>query len=401
MSDGKTHARCSPSGAAGWLNCSGWDSSSRSSSYADWGTQAHSLAEACLRSKGDPYTFIGADVLPTGSKVFVPITEEMADCVKYYLDFVGRLPGQAFIEQAVPLSSLTGEDGATGTVDHLSLDGDVVTITDLKGGMGERVDAEENEQLSIYALAAVELFSSLDDIRVVELNIVQPRLDHISSWRTTVDELRAKYTRRLYVMAQRRLAGDSDSNLNPGKKTCRWCMKKAKCSAYRAFVETATELNFEDLSEGVSEIKARLSAEPQDNLALAMNAVDMVEVWCKAVRAEVERLLLSGKPVGKYKLVEGRKGGRKWSDETLLSDIAAANKDLLDILYPREIISPAQAEKKLARTKPEVWAKIKDSTVQTRGKPSVAPENDKRPPFVVTSSEDMFQDLSEGDEGEG
>ena len=58
-----------------------------------------------------------------------------------------------------------------------------------KGGRGVRVEAERNSQLMLYGLGALLEFDPLYDIRNVRMTIVQPRLNNISTYETTTDEL--------------------------------------------------------------------------------------------------------------------------------------------------------------------------------------------------------------------
>jgi len=60
-------------------------------------------------------------------------------------------------------------------------------------------------------------------------------------------------------------------------------------------------------------------------------------------------------------------------------------------MYNKKLISPTQAEKLLKPT-PRRWAKVIDQITQNDGKPSVAPESDKRP---ALSRADDFADVSE------
>jgi hypothetical protein len=84
-----------------------------------------------------------------------------------------------FVEVRVDLSPWLGE-GSGGTADAIILRKGSTTVVDFKYGMGERVDAERNPQLMLYALGAVEyaklLGFSVNEARVV---IVQPRIGHI------------------------------------------------------------------------------------------------------------------------------------------------------------------------------------------------------------------------------
>ena len=127
-------------------------------------------------------------------------------------------------------------------------------------------------------------------------------------------------------------------------------------------------------------------------LPIAMAKVELVEQWCKAVRAEVERRLLAGQQVDGYKLVEGKRGNRKWGSEESVEALFKSFRLRQDEMYDFSLISPTKAEK-LFKENPKRWAKVKDLITQNEGKPSVASANDKRPALVVQSVADDFRDL--------
>ena len=89
-------------------------------------------------------------------------------------------------QQRVDYSDAIGVPNSFGTADCIILAGDTIKIIDLKYGMGVKVDAEENEQLMLYALGALETFGILGDFTKAKLVIVQPRLNHISEWEVAI-----------------------------------------------------------------------------------------------------------------------------------------------------------------------------------------------------------------------
>ena len=127
-------------------------------------------------------------------------------------------------------------------------------------------------------------------------------------------------------------------------------------------------------------------------LPIAMAKVGMVEDWCKAVRAEVERRLLAGQNVDGYKLVEGKRGSRKWVGDDAVEQLFKSFRLRQDEMYDFSLISPTKAEK-VFKENPKRWAKVKDLITQSTGKPSVAPATDKRQAIAVQSVADDFRDL--------
>jgi hypothetical protein len=175
--------------------------------------------------------------------------------------------------------------------------------------------------------------------------------------------------------------------LSPAEDTCRWCIAKAECPALRhemlAALTQATAGDFDSLEE----ITAPSALGDNAQLAAAMDKVGLVEVWCKAVRARVESLLVEGKDVPGFKLVEGRLGNRAWTDEE--SVIAQMKKWRLkdEVVYDFSLKSPTQAEKVLP---PNRWKALQECIVRSPGKPSVAPVTDPRPAISLQATAEDF-----------
>jgi Protein of unknown function (DUF2800) len=128
---------------------------------------------------------------------------------------------------------------------------------------------------------------------------------------------------------------------------------------------------------------------PVDRLADAMDKTDVVEIWVKAVRARVEANLLDGTPVRGYKLVQGKKGNRKFADEAAAEEYLKKSARLKDDeMYKFELLSPPALEKRLKPwvdsegverkpiLGPRQWNTVKAMITQAEGGISVAPESD-------------------------
>ena len=111
-----------------------------------------------------------------------------------------------------------------------------------------------------------------------------------------------------------------------------------------------------------------------------MRLTDLVGDWASAVRAEVERRLLSGKAVKGFKIVRGRMGARQWSDEAA---VIAKLKDQMryadEVIFTKKLTSATQLEKKIGKEHPKHWSELQEFIVRKEGAPSVAPESDERP----------------------
>ena len=369
-----------------------------SSVYADEGTAAHTVASWCLLDGYDASAYIGIEVA-VGSRVFM-VDEDMAAHVQDYVKLVREYAEGAslLVEQRLPIGHLTGEEGATGTSDAVILRPRELVVMDLKYGMGVKVMADENPQLMMYALGAYEEFGILGDFDFVTMVIHQPRLNFVSEWCVPTAHLLA-FGETVHEAADRAhvALGLDDLTrdggfLYPGEKQCRFCRAKASCPALAAEVaevvhEAASLVDFADL------LPVQPDGQTGDNyLSVAMSKVGLVEDWCKAIRAEVERRLFAGQAVDGYKLVEGKRGNRRWSDEAAVTAVFKSLRLKQEQMYEQKLISPTAAERLLKST-PKRWARVQEHVTQSDGKASVAPATDRRPALVVQSVADDFRDL--------
>ena len=389
------HALLSPSSAARWMRCPASvvvtrDMPEDSSPYAIEGTCAHRLAELLLN---------GADGFPADEAAKVIAAgvdpDSLVEPVRVYVDYVRSLGSEIVTEVSLDISLITKEPEARGTSDAVVFSDGVLHVCDLKYGKGEPVSAEENPQLAIYAGAALAAFDFLGEIREVCMHIVQPRLNSISVWRVSVDELMAFLSG--VTVAGARCLRLLDENLDPDTvpaeffqpcaKACRFCRHRGKCTALAKYALSVAGL------ELPAPLKASLDVQ---QLAYILDRIGLIKSWMGEVEAAAHAALMEGREVPGYKLVEGRAGSRKWTDESKAEKLLKAWKVPADFRYVKSLISPTQAEKllKLKTLTDEQWAELCGYVSREPGKPTVVPASDKRPAISCRPAAEDFPDES-------
>jgi hypothetical protein len=418
------HAKLmSPSSAARRIACPGSHPlesmfPDRTSDASRDGTAMHEVAAMCLQSDtAEPHAYVGRYFVVDGEKV--EFDEDMADLVKPYVDTIRALAQghQLLVEQRVDFSRFVGVDGCFGTADALIIRGDgELQVHDFKSGY-HRVEVERNPQLMLYALGAYDVHGLLQELTGVRLFIHQPKIaDEPSEWACSIADLlafaeEAKRATHACKAAEWHVKGKGVSPefeveyLRPGDDQCRFCKAAGTCPALAKRVQEITGADFEALGSferdvaPIDDLGLVLSAPTSDNeLADAMRAAPLVEVWLKAVRAETERRLLAGQSVPGFKLVQGKKGPRKWQDPEAVEQQLKSMRLKVEEMYQLKLISPTAAEKltKAAEGEkpvlgPRQWTKLQGLVTQSAGSPSVAPESDKRPALVIAPVGDDFE----------
>lgn len=406
-----SHSLLAPSGASKWMACPGSIRMEQglpdtAGFDAAEGTAAHELAAMCLTNDMQASDLIGTEI-KVGTRVFV-VDQEMAHHVQTYVDTVKAMVGEAvvLVETRVDFSDFLGVRGSTGTADAIGLvmKAREIQVHDLKYGRGVKVFAEGNKQELLYALGSYAELGAELEIEQVRLVIHQPRLNHVSEWVISVADLLA-FGREARRAAQRViycLEEDFDpaTDLVAGEAQCRWCKAKSTCPALRDHVLATVADDFVDLTKPVAQQLApameRVESSDNAHIANCLSAVELIEGWCKAVRAKAESELLNGNAVPGFKLVEGKRGHRKWAKPAEVEALFKAMRLKHKQIYEYSLISPAQAERlvKADAIGARQWTKLQQQITQSEGRPSVAPAADKRQAIEPVATLDDFNVLT-------
>lgn len=415
-----------------------------SSTYADEGTAAHELAAECLKRGVDATAHIGR--VFTINKRDYEVTEEFANYVQVYLDDVRNRAagGHLLVEQRVDLSDWLGPDqgGTSDAVIAMPIAYNV-TIEDLKFGRGERVYAwvrateksrftvsiidpfspadEEPQyieveplfQLMLYGLGSLPLVDLLmDRIDTITLVIAQPRVDSISELTITAADMQrfAAFVKGAIDDCNQAMILEPNSPdhmfyLNPGEKQCRWCRAKTRCAKLAQHIQDEVQMDFEAVANDGQPHRPLVPTADLDALGRAKLAIPLIQVWCQAVNAEVDRLVGEGEkvigPDGKpYKFVKGKDGNRAWINE---KDAEGALVGVLpaDKAYaPKKIITPSAAAKLLdKKATKETWKDMFEPLIRRPpGKPVLAMGSDSRAPYTKSAGAEEFEEVSTDDD---
>lgn len=324
----RTHAVLSASGAERWMNCT---PSARmnekipdeESDYAKEGELAHEIAESMLLHRaGKRKTADHNKIMKELIKKKYYYMGMIEDVEPYVITVLEQLSlddnSSLHVEEHVDLSSFI-PDGK-GTCDAIVAADGTLHITDLKFGKGVRVSAVDNTQLKLYAVGALLLLDTLYNIHTVRLTIVQPRLDSVSVWDISVEELLTWANE--VVRPASEIAFKGEGAHTPGD-WCKFCKAKVFCPALK---EEALMLAEQDFSQ----VDSMAPEDTEEGLLEIYAMSDRLKDFLDSVVAHIYNRALAGKKWPGYKLVEGR-SNRVITDEPSALLVLAKSYNLEDI----------------------------------------------------------------------
>lgn len=367
------HALLSASSAHRWLHCTGSpllekEFPDTTSVYAQEGTLAHELCELKLKK----YTTVMPKGTYTRAHNKIMKSElwqsEMEGTSETYLEYVKEImlsceiSPAVLIEKRVDFSRYVPE--GFGTADCLILAGDTLHVIDYKHGKGVVVNAGHNPQMMLYALGAMSELSLLYRFEFVHMTIVQPRVNNISEFTMTADELRDWGESVVKPKAEAAMSGNGEFEAGDW---CRFCRAKQQC-------KTRYESN--------DSLYPELSAQHDPRLITLAELGEYLKrgkdmaAWLEDMKEYALSESLAGADVPGWKAVEGR-GSRAFTDTDEAVDILIKNGIDESVLYERRVLTLAQMEKAVGK---KAFGEIVGNlVVKNPGKPTLVEESDKRP----------------------
>ena len=368
------HALLSASSSHRWLHCppsarlcEGYDD--KGSNFAAEGTDAHALCEYKLR------TALGMEAKdPTEDLSWYDA--EMEESANEYASFVMEMVEEAkrtcpdpvvLIEQKLDYSRYVAEGFGTG--DCVIIADGTLHIVDFKYGRGILVEAENNPQMMLYALGALELFDCLYDIDTVSMTIFQPRRGNVSTYTLPKADLYEWADTVLAPAAELAWSGEGEYHCG---EWCQFCKAKADCRERANANMELAKYEFKQppllTDEEVEEILGR---------------IDELIAWASDIRDYALQAAIGGKHWTGYKLVEGR-SNRKYTDErAVVAAVRAAGYDP----YEHKVLGVTAMTTMLG--KKQFNDILGGLVTKPQGKPTLVPDSDKRPAMTNIINEFM------------
>ncbi len=425
----EVHALLSASSSKQWLNCPPsarlqLNFPNESSVYAEEGTFAHSVCEYKVKK------YLHERVKRPQSEEFY--TEEIDQITDIYAEFVisiiesmrqNECEPLVMVEERVNYSHIA--PSGFGTADMLIIGKDengkgLLHIADFKTGRGIFVNAHHNTQMMLYALGGLAAYGYIYPIETVRMSIIQPRLENISTYECSREELEAWGES---IKPTAKLAYEGKGEQKAGE-WCFFCRAKPVCQACRDEAMALCKEEFLDLDaqDGGAFMEDTRAAPGDDGIAASVEETDMtapyepdtetpvfkqpglvplseleeilptlnrISSWIDSVFAFVSSEAINhGVEIKGYKVVEGR-SKRVFTD--IKGVVQKATENGYTDLYKQQLISLTEFEKMMGKKK---FAEILgDYVVKPPGKLALVPEDDPREAVDTSSASDEFQVL--------
>lgn len=381
----RQHAKLSASGASRWLNCTPSPTleeefEEQDSDFAKEGTLAHEFAEITLNRRvgnttDEEYKALVKGIV--GNKLY---TNEMPRHVETYVQYImeqfrvaQKLTPDALLltEERVDYSAYAPE--GFGTCDNIIVAAPVLDVIDLKYGKGVKVDADDNPQLKLYALGALEAYELGYEITTVRMTIVQPRLDHVSIFEMSAEDLILWGETVVMPQAQKAFIGEG---VQVTGSWCRWCKAAPTCRALADYNLGLAKHEF-----------AKPMLLDAEELTSVYGQIDLLTTWAKSVKEYMLKEAINGTAYEGYKLVASNPN-RKWIDGDTVIDTLLLEGFVEEQIQTVKVKGLGDIQDLMPKDKfDELMLPL---IVKPNGQPTLVPESDKRVTYSVSSAKDDF-----------
>lgn len=232
-------------------------------------------------------------------------------------------------------------------------------------------------------------------LKQVRLVIHQPKLGGPTEDVVPMDDLEA-FARELHLKADRVRVADVMHakmafedwwpiylNPEPSREACEYCRAMPTCPSMQAKLQRDALVDF----GAVTEDEPPKPPTTVLDLNQAMKIIPLMEDWCKATRAEMERQMMAGAEFPDFGLELGRQGNRRWADPTAAEEFLRQKVRLrIEEAYGLKLRTPTQIEKMTKGDKDETgkpmkariserqWSRVEKFITRDEPTPSVKPK---------------------------
>lgn len=266
------------------------------------------------------------------------INEEMELYTEVYADFIREIIEKAegeveiLVSERIDVSNYA--KNSFGICDFILVDeGGTVFVVSFKYENEEMIFAENNPELALFALGALNIFDDIFDIKKISMTVVQPRVFNISTFEMDKEQLIA------YGKTQIKPRGDlaffGGGELLSGEY-CTLCNVKNTCKLRAGNYFKARDF---DLKEG----KLLTHEEIEEVLGFS----EELSSWLKEIVDYATELATTrGEKWTGFKLVEGR-ASRKYKDEKEVVKICEDNG--INDIYSKSLLSITAMERLIGK----------------------------------------------------
>ena len=245
----------------------------------------------------------------------------------------------------------------------------ILHVVDFKYGKGVLVEAENNPQMKLYALGALELYDALYDIEDIKMTIFQPRKGNVSTAILQREDLLEWAETELKPKAELAFKGEGEVTYGP------WCQFSPCNAVLRARMDYHKELEQFQLASPHLLTDGEIEE-------ILLHVDDLVK-WATEVKDYATKVAIdTHKSWNGFKLVEGR-SIRQFTDEDEVAKLAEA-EGFTDI-YKQSLVSLTELEKRMG--KKEFNRVLSHLVRKPQGKLTLVPENDKRKEYIPAAAE--------------